>query len=467
MSKKVPRLWSSERAAFRSGYGALSGQAALRAGYVAVLALLIIASAEVYRIQAGIAERNLAIYEDYVHQEEILTGLRRAVWLTSTDVRDFFLSSEPDRVPRLREQLESLRAQTNSALQELTGGRKPLAADRELRRWMDEYLNTLQPVADSAQVVSPDDVYRFIQQEVVPRRSAVGLALRDLAEVSRQALRSRQAQFDQSRTASTRRVLLMLAACLALGIAVAYLSLKYAGALESENARRFVEVSHARQDLQHLSARLLEVQEEERTRFARELHDEVGQTLTALRIEVSHALAQAQNPAARERLGRAREIAERAVTSVRNISTLLRPAILDDLGLCPAVQSQVEDFSRRSGIRTTFSDDGVREDLPEDVKTGVYRVVQEALHNCEKHSGATAVEVKLRQTASELAVSILDDGRGFPASARRGCGILGMSERAARLGGVLEVDSVPDRGTRVHLKIPLADVSRAAAVGRC
>lgn len=465
MSKRVPRLLSRGRAAFRAGYGALSGQAALRAGYGAVLALLIIASAEVYRIQAGVAERNLAIYASYLQKEELITEVRRSIWQTSAHVRDFFLSSQPDRPARLRAQIESFRAQTVVTLAKLAAGRAPIPEDEELRRRVDEFLRTVEPLATSTQVVPPDQVYHFVQEQVVPRRMAVGLALRDLAEVSQQSLRSRQLQFDESRRAATRRVLLILAGCFALGLGVAYLSVKYAGALETENAKRFIEVSRARHDLQHLSARLLEVQEEERTRLARELHDEVGQTLTALRIEVSHALAQAQAPRTREHLGRARDIAERAVTSVRDISALLRPAILDDLGLCPAVQSQVEQFSRRSGIRATFEDEGVQDSLPDDVKTCVYRVIQEALHNCEKHSRAATIDLKIRQTAGELLVTVADDGKGFAADARRGSGILGMSERAARIGGAVTVESAAGHGTRVHLSVPLANVAAAVSAG--
>ncbi len=463
MSDRVPRLVSSGRAAFRAGYGALSGQAALRAGYGAVLVLLVVASAEVYRIQAGVAERNLAIYASYLQKEELITEVRRAIWQLSAQARDFFLSAQPERSTRLRMQIKAFRAQTDLTLAKLRAGRAPLPEDRELRSRVDEFVRTIEPLTASTQV-PPDRVYHFVQEEVVPRRVSIGLALRDLTEVSQQALRSRQSQFDQSRRAATHRVLLILAGCFALGVAVAWLSLRYAGALEAENAKRFLEVSRARQDLQHLSARLLEVQEEERTRLARELHDEVGQTLTALRIEVSHALAQAQVPASREHLGRARDIAERAVTSVRDISALLRPAILDDFGLCPAVQSHIEEFSRRSGIRATFVEEGVQDSLPDDVKTCIYRVVQEALHNCEKHSGAAAVNVNIRQTAREIVVTVTDDGKGISSDARRGCGILGMSERAARIGAVVALKSAEGQGTRVELTVPLANIAAAAGV---
>ena len=174
-------------------------------------------------------------------------------------------------------------------------------------------------------------------------------------------------------------------------------------------------------ELQQLSARLLEVEEEGRRRLSRELHDEIGQTLALLQIEISHAQAMlaAQPAAARERLQRARELAERTVQTVRNISVLLRPALLDDLGLVPALQFQLEDFLRRSGIACEFVEEGVADHLPDSVKTCVYRVVQEALHNCEKHSGARKVRVAVRQLPDCLVAEIEDDGRGFAVNQQR------------------------------------------------
>ena len=144
-----------------------------------------------------------------------------------------------------------------------------------------------------------------------------------------------------------------------------------------------------------------------------------------------------QPQAARERLQRARELAERTVQTVRNISVLLRPALLDDLGLVPALQFQLEDFLRRSGIACEFVEQDVADQLPDHVKTCVYRVVQEALHNCEKHSGAKKVRVVVRQLPDCLVAEIEDDGRGFALNEQRmpskntGLGLLG-NPRARR-----------------------------------
>jgi signal transduction histidine kinase len=155
-------------------------------------------------------------------------------------------------------------------------------------------------------------------------------------------------------------------------------------------------------------------------------------------------------------------LAGKTVQTVRDISLLLRPALLDDLGLTPALQWLLEDFERRSGVACEFSEEGVQDLLPDSVKTCVYRVVQEALHNCEKHAEASQVRVVVRQSADHIHVEMDDNGRGLELNTKgmpgrnAGLGILGMRERAARVGGVLALESSPGRGTRISLQIPLA-----------
>jgi signal transduction histidine kinase len=204
-----------------------------------------------------------------------------------------------------------------------------------------------------------------------------------------------------------------------------------------------------------LSARLLTIQEEERKSLSRELHDGVGQAITALKMEL--ARLKVADGADAERLRRARELADETLRTIRNISLLLRPTALDDLGLEAALQWQAEDFSRRTSVRCQL-DCSLSEDasIPESVKTCVYRVVQEALNNCEKHARASTVRIEIRQDLDGIVVSIADDGQGIPAESLRtgGLGILGMKERASMLGGRVELRSEARRGTQVTLTLP-------------
>jgi signal transduction histidine kinase len=245
---------------------------------------------------------------------------------------------------------------------------------------------------------------------------------------------------------------------------VARLSLRLAENLEREAERHYAAVEQAKVELQQLSARLLEIEEEGKRKLSRELHDEIGQTLALLQIEISHAqaLPDVRSAALRDRLGRARELAERTVQTIRNMALLLRPALLDDLGLVPALQFLLEDFLRRSRIATEFVEDGVADHFPDAVKTCVYRVLQEALHNCEKHSGATRVRVTVRQLPEHLLLEVEDNGCGFSLNPQgmplktSGLGLLGIRERAAISGGTLVIDSAPGRGARIALRVPLA-----------
>jgi len=294
--------------------------------------------------------------------------------------------------------------------------------------------------------------------------------LHELTEADLAALQRSEAEFAESRRTAARRLIFMLGLCVVLGLLVARFSLSYSENLERKTERQYEEVARAKRELEQLSARLLEIEEDGRRKLSRELHDEIGQALAVLQIEITNALALTEDwPAMRDRLRRARDLAEKTVQTIRNISQLLRPPLLDDLGLVPALQWHLEDFIRRSGIACEFSEDGVEDTLPDAIKTCVYRVAQEALHNCEKHAAASSIRISLRRSDGMLRVEIEDNGCGFELDLKgmprrdAGLGILGMRERAARVGGSLALDSAPGHGTRVLLCIPLPSTAKPDA----
>jgi len=438
---------------------ALSKRAVLRAGYGAVIALLVLSAVEAYRIQMSVSEQHVEIYRHYVEQDAALATLRRNLWLAGTDVRDFFIQTTPQQAEILHQQLESCKAEDRAALGRLaqTGVRPEVTF--KLRQSLDEFWAVVDPIPRTMLELPNDRQFEFLQREIVPRRGELYAALIQLGAADQQRLQENEREFAAARRLAARRLVIMLAVGVLLGFVVARFSLRHAENLERQTERHLAEVEEARRELQQLSARLLEIEEEGRRHLSRELHDEIGQTLALLQIEISHvqALLPAQPEAARDRLRRARDLAARTVQTVRNISVLLRPTLLDDLGLAPALHFQLEDFLRRSGIACDFVEEGVSDRLPDAVKTCVYRVVQEALHNCEKHSGASSVRVAVRQLPDCLLAEIEDNGRGFLSGQRRkGLGLLGIRERAAAAGGTLIIDSAPGRGTRIALRIPLA-----------
>lgn len=443
--------------------GWLSRLTVLRLGFGGVLALLGISAIEAFRIQQGAASQTAQISQRFAQQVEIQTTIRRTLYLGSIQSRDYMLSNRPDRLATLLRQLGELKGAAAAALDQLQLVTGAGGSQSELRETVRDFWATIEATPLRTGGMQGSQLYDYVQVEIVPRRNAAGAFLRELEEVNHAALRQSQEALDRSRRHALWRLLGMMGLCLVLGAVVARLSLRHAARLERESARRFEEVAQAKQDLEQLSARLLEIQEDERRRISRELHDEIGQTLTALRIEISRAQAawKAGSPAVPDRLEEARSLAERTVQTVRDISLLLRPALLDDLGLAAALQYQAEDFGRRSGIPCLFTEEGLGDSLPDTHKTCVYRVVQEALNNCEKHSGATRVRLAVRQKGGELAVEVEDNGRGLRAapqgrsSGEAGLGIVGMRERASRLDGVLEYEAVSGGGTRLRLLLPL------------
>jgi signal transduction histidine kinase len=436
-----------------------SKRAVLRAGYGAVIAVLVLSTVEAYRIQVGVSRQHLEIYRHFVEQEEALTTLRRNLWLAGNYVRDFFIQNTAEQGAVLVAQLQKLEQDNESAFRVLERAPSHRAQVPVLRKSLGEFWTIGKQLPQTMLHAGNDAEIAFLQREVVPRRGELYNALREVTAADQRMLENSEGEFAGTRRRAAEGLLLMLGLGVLLSVLVTRISLRHADNLEREADRHFAAVEQAKQELQQLSARLLEIEEEGRRRLSRELHDEIGQSLALLQIEISHAQALLAAPHAelRDRLARARTLAERIVQSIRNISGLLRPALLDDLGLVPALQFQLEDFLRRSGIECEFTEDGVEDRLPDAVKTCVYRVVQEALHNCEKHSGARKVRVTVRQLDECLLAEVEDDGRGFASNAQRstGLGLLGMRERTANAGGSLMIDSAPGQGTRIALRIPL------------
>lgn len=190
-----------------------------------------------------------------------------------------------------------------------------------------------------------------------------------------------------------------------------------------------------------LSAQLLQAQEEERRAIARELHDEVGQSL-------SSALLEDAAPALRTRL-------EAAVDSVRRIALSLRPSMLDDLGLVAALEWQAREVGNGTGLAIEVCAEDSAGDLPDTHRTCIFRVAQEALRNCARHSGATRVRVALEKAVRGVTLIVEDNGKGFRAGRTRGLGLLGMEERVTQLGGSFRLRSEPGHGATVFAELPL------------
>jgi two-component system sensor histidine kinase UhpB len=197
----------------------------------------------------------------------------------------------------------------------------------------------------------------------------------------------------------------------------------------------------------------LRAQEQERARVARDLHDEVNQSLTGLLLRLEAARESAP-PELELELAKTKELANQAMRELLSLARQLRPTALDDLGLVAAIAGQVDQIDQ-AGIEARLREKGRFSDLDDDVQLVIYRVAQEALSNASRHSGATRVEVSLSRSESNVELKVADNGRGFAfEESESGLGIAGMRERALLVGGDLTIESRPGRGTTVRLTAP-------------
>ena len=233
-------------------------------------------------------------------------------------------------------------------------------------------------------------------------------------------------------------------------------------AIERHRAAMALEAS--REQLQRLSANIQHVREEEKDRIARELHDDLGQQLAALKIEVTSIENDAgglKMAVAGADLGNIHTLIDRLVVSVRRIAADLRPAILDDLGLIPAIEWFTDEFSARYRVHVIRHIDADDIDFNRKSATAVFRIVQEAMTNVARHSEATEVTLKIERKEPNCIVSVVDNGHGCLSGERpapNSFGLLGMRERAAGLGGELCIRTAPDQGFALSVSLPLAAV---------
>ncbi len=235
----------------------------------------------------------------------------------------------------------------------------------------------------------------------------------------------------------------------------------------SEMKRAEQELRASSEQLRNLAARLLSVREEERARISREIHDELGQSLTAVKMDLAWLAGRLprRNGQMLKRIRSTRQLADSIIQSIRRISTELRPAVLD-LGLAAAVEWQVQEFQARSGIQCKVRL-LTREVVASNASTALFRIFQETLTNVARHAKATRAEVVLQKQRDRVVLMIRDNGRGFDQadpSLSKSLGLLGMRERAAILGGQVIIASAPGKGTTVTAWIPLPSPEESGAI---
>lgn len=426
--------------------------------------LMVIAGTDALVVLRQVRASNADIRRSYLVRNRALEQIRSGIYLSGTAVRDYLLSISPAEAAQQRDKFHAIQNETDAALQAYSRALEPVEANafRSLQAEIYTYWRLLELIfeTNSEEVRTHGSRY-FYSQLALRRTSMLELADRISAVNDRELTAGDEKvaeTFDRFRV----RQVAIFVISMCGGVGLAAITILYMLRLEQQSRARYEEIVRAQTQLKELSARLVAAQEEERRAISRELHDEVGQSLSALLMEAGTAasLTPPEAEDLKRRLESIKELAEGSVNVLRNMALLLRPSMLDDLGLVPALRWQAREVSKRTGLKVRMNAEDVPDDLPDEHKTCIFRVVQEALHNCARHAQAHTVRVQVEGRLSTISVTIQDDGVGFDTRQVRGLGMLGMEERVAHVGGYFKIESEPGHGTTLMAELPVPDSAR-------
>jgi signal transduction histidine kinase len=391
-----------------------------------------------------------------------LSGLLLSVQSYNDAVQQFVAEEQADRKPA-RQQLDRLTVEIDSDLKRYPTDRD--STEAALLDGMQNVFTQQRTLYISVLAAKPDERRHQTQSLISDRMVPLQKQILDWTGTLRTWNGERLEHADQVLVAEFGSLQGGLSRVLAIGFGSGLLlvlgSMAYIVRLERQMHGRYVQLPQSQHELQRLSSRLVDAQETERRSLSRELHDGIGQALGALLVDIGRLSTTLSNdrPELRTQLDNMKSVAETTLLSVRNIALLLRPSMLDDLGLVAALEWQGREVSRRSEIEVSVESKNMPEDLPDEYRICIYRLVQEALNNAVRHSGARNARVTVDHSAKAIAVRVSDDGRGFDPNRVRGLGILGMEERVHRLGGTFTVRSQPGQGVEISADLPFPPAS--------
>jgi signal transduction histidine kinase len=415
----------------------------------------------------GAIRRARAIYNEmestqqtYLEAESFRRDIAADMYIADILVRDYLLDPSPRSAPEHRQQLLEIRNSLQGRM-DMLAQRMGESDTRGLARLQTEvqaYWDSLDPIFEWTPQDKAALSWSFLRHKVLPRRKAVMDLAREVARLNKENLDKERQRIRQSQDVLHSFLLKMMGFALGLGTVVALITTYRVATLERRHDEQTRRIEEAENNLRRLSRRLVQAQEVERKSLSRELHDEVGQMLTALGIEVANlpSTRNSGEEAFRTHIEDIKRLNTDAMRAIRDLAMGLRPSMLDDLGLAPALEWQGRDFSRHTGVPAVITVEGTLDDLPETHRTCIYRVVQEALTNCAKHAKAQNVMVSVNGRPDSVEAVIQDDGVGFTPGLRSpGLGLLGIEERVQELEGTLRIISRPGKGTTLRVQIPV------------
>ncbi len=431
-------------------------------GFGALLLLIALSAGALHNRMGKVYDEVATIQQNERESRRILNQLRSELYQTAILVRDYLLEPSAEAAASERQDLAKLRAsiQLDVTTLEQAVRSDDLDANAGLRQAILNYWASMDPIFEWTPAEKSMQGRAFLRRSVVPHRDAVLAAAERVGQLSARRTLGRQEQILQTQEDLKASLRQIVGFSLLLGFLVALFSVLRTRALEAQAATHLAQIEQSADELRKLSQKLTKAQEEERRSLSRELHDQVGQMLTALSMELGNL--EELGPAGSGDFGRhlveAKKLNQDTLRTVRNISSGLRPSVLDELGLAPALRWQAREFERRSGVNVELELDGELDHIPEEHRTCIYRIVQEGLTNSARHARAKVIRVSVHGGADALALTVEDDGAGFDVKKARGqgLGLLNIEERARDLGGRVQFLSSPSKGTLIRCELPLS-----------
>ena len=428
-------------------------RAALVLGFTVLLAIMAVLALDSLRALREIEATSAQIRQEDLARERALGKIRATLYESGDLLYEYVLGdARPETRESYRVQLNVMREHVNEALGSSLRGAPPNLKDHleKLATELDNYWAAAQQTISD----EPQNQTQLHREALVQRTAVLAIAA-EVSSINELELQSAELDISKAYARSRHRLQDFSSLAMGIGLLLAASTILYVSHLERHAQEKYRESIRYGRELKDLSRRLVDAQEKERQAISRDLHDHVGQSLAALLMDLQ-SLVDSTSASVPERatLKKIKALAEECAKEVRNMALLLRPSMLDDLGLVAALEWQGREVSRRTGLIVDVIADDFADNLPEEQKICIYRVVQEALHNSAKHANARHVRVSVRKVGSQVILSIEDDGIGFDPARRRGMGILGMHERATRLEGALVIDSSSGHGTCLRLELP-------------
>ena len=398
--------------------------------------------------------------EQFQTSQHVFEALSQNVFTISITIREFLLDNSPEAgrtyLARLSSNWEQLQGNLTRLRQILPPGETGVLL--KLERELDAYRASILPIFGWTPQQRAERGAYFLREEQRPRRQSILAVAEELTDLNSSLYEQQQRRTTESESRFREDLIRSVFFALLAGVVVSAAGILRIRWLERRAHQQHQQAEQTGEEMRNLSVRLRHAQEEERRTISRELHDEVGQKLTAMRMELGalERLRTAGHSEFSVSLAQVKELAEHSLRMIRDIATGLRPSVLDDLGLGAALQKQAREFSKRTGTPVSVTIEGGFTGLGDRQRTYVYRIVQEALTNCAKHARARQISIRLLDQDEQIDLTVMDDGIGFDRAkaAHSGLGLVGIEERVRELGGVIGVQSAPNHGTTIRTTIP-------------